>query len=171
MPIYNPYWTRGRQRDPKSNGLYKNSGALANKTFRIEFDFLHPAGIENQTTDALQQLRTAGKDEMRIEADIPALCPTSSNPPKNEESRFIYMQEGSNRTTSVVSDYKIVYGVARTTKRDDEKRPITAQEFVHQQRNDSYCRQASSAVRFSRLKYNYGRNWILTPISPNDGAI
>lgn len=61
-----------------------------------------------------------------------------------------------------------VYALANDIEENDEKRPIKAHDFINEQANNSYFRQASYALGSPRSMYNSNRQQLLTRVAPID---
>lgn len=64
-----------------------------------------------------------------------------------------------------------IYALATSTEGRKDVRLKTAQELIHEQAKDSYCRQASSTLGFLGLTYNHDRNGFSRQTEPIDRSV
>lgn len=61
-----------------------------------------------------------------------------------------------------------LYAIGTLIDTEHDKRPITAQEFIHEQETDLYSRQVSSTVGLPESKFHYDNTVFLVLTAPID---
>lgn len=79
-------------------------------------------------------------------------------PREKEKARFMYKQNDDAERLKQRIGLPEVYALLAVTERNDEKRFITAKDFIDDQVNDPNCRQASSTVGSPGSTYKQDRS-------------
>lgn len=125
-----------------------------------------------QAADALSRLRIPEEYKIRVEDDILERGITPSPPFTGEEQATVNYMQGKN-TERDKGGFSLpdVYASVMVPESSDEKQPITAQEYIKKQENDSYCSQASYTMGLTGSSYSYDRTGSLRQIAPIHGTV